>query len=102
MGNANVNETYGLRICKILENSPANGTDLQIYSDFIIDILEKPNKFNLENDFYKFIIENENKTIHFKVYSLLMLPIQNQNVQPGFQDKACVIFHPFQIREDKQ
>jgi hypothetical protein len=71
MGNNNVNERYGLRIIKILEHSPASTSNLQIYSDFIVDILEKSDNFVLERDFYKFIIDHENKTVNFKVFNIL-------------------------------
>jgi len=71
MGNSSPNEQYGLRIYRIADGSPASSTDLQPYTDFIVDVLEKPAKFSLENDFYKFIIQHEDKIIHLQVYNVL-------------------------------
>jgi hypothetical protein len=71
MGNTNPNEVFGHRLTRITENSPASGAELEIYTDFIIDILEKPKQFNLETDFHKLIADFADRTIHFKIYSIL-------------------------------
>lgn len=63
MGNSDSKDreiTHGLRIIKIFEDSPAKQTDLCIYTDFIVDIGNKPEGFKLDRDFYKFVIMNEN------------------------------------------
>jgi len=71
MGNTNPNEVFGHRITKISENSPASGSEFEIYAEFIIDVLEKPSQFNLETDFAKVVADHQNRTIHFKVYNIL-------------------------------
>ena len=85
MGNDQTNARYGLRITKIQENSPASSLSLSPYFDYIIDILNKPPNFNLSSDFYKYIIENEEKEVKLVIYSqitkirrlVLMTPSRN-------------------------
>ena len=71
-GNSKQNQTTsGLRVIKISPDSPVSKTDLKIFTDFIVDIKNKPINFKLEHDFYKYIIENENAKIELLVYNIL-------------------------------
>lgn len=71
-GNSKENQiTSGLRVIKISEQSPISHTDLKIYTDFVVDIKNKPINFKLEHDFYKYVIENENQQIELLVYNIL-------------------------------
>jgi hypothetical protein len=83
MGNTSNTEIYGLRVIKIFEESPAASIGLGIYTDFIIDVLEKPPNFNLENDFYKFIIDHENKQINFKIFNVLTREVRVVPFKPS-------------------
>ena len=72
MGNNNSNtDKKGLRVTKVSPNSPATNTDLMAYTDFITAVVDAGEGFNLENDFYKYVIENENKKIVLNVYNIL-------------------------------
>ena len=72
MGNSNSTEDRkGLRITRISPQSPASKTDLQAYTDFILAIHDADKSFSLETDFYKYIIDNENKTLVLVIYNIL-------------------------------
>ena len=63
MGNT-VENQYALRVIKIFPKSPAAATDLQIYTDFIVNVKQNSfPQFNILRDFYKLAIQEENNII---------------------------------------
>lgn len=72
MGNkSSTEDRKGLRITKISPQSPASKTDIQPYVDFIVNLHGVEKNFNIDTDFYKYIIANENKTLVFIMYNIL-------------------------------
>ena len=66
-----ISQIFGLRIIELSKESPAGHTVLQPFVDFVIDLKNKPDHFSLEHDFYKFVIENENKDVELLIYNIL-------------------------------
>ena len=69
MGNTLSSDIFGLRVTRVIENSPASKLGLFPYFDYVVDILEKPQNFNLSTDFYKLAIENEEKPLNLVIYN---------------------------------
>lgn len=73
MGSAESNESTenGFRILSVSEFSPASNLDLIPYIEFLVDVKNKPEKFQLHKDFYKFMIQNEGNEVGFIIYNIL-------------------------------
>lgn len=69
MGNSGSADQYGLRIIKVHDQSPASNLGLEPYFDYVVDVNEKPANFNISTDFYKLIIEHEEKEVRLIVYN---------------------------------
>ena len=100
MGNNPSNDLMGLRVTKIMEKSPAEETDLEPYVDFIVDVRERPAKFSLENDFYKLVIEHENKTLHFRVYNILTRSDREVAFKPRRDWEGADFLLGFKVRHE--
>ena len=71
MGNDPSSHKNCLRVITISPNSPASKTDLQPFTDFIVNIFNPPSDFNISTDFYKYVIQHENQEIKILVFNLL-------------------------------
>lgn len=69
MGNTDSNDQFGLRIIKVHDESPASNLGLEPYFDYVVDVKEKPQNFNISTDFYKLIIEHEERELRLIIYN---------------------------------
>ena len=100
MGNSSTTNkgNFGFRILSVNENAPAQNRHLRPYTDFVVDIKEKPENFQLDRDFYKFVIANEDKEVHFIFYNILDRKRRVERISLSRQWKDADFLLGFKIR----
>jgi hypothetical protein len=76
------NQTY-LRITSVTPKSPEFSLNIDPFFHFIVKVHPCKNNFNLERDFYQWVIENENKTVKLFLYHTLEKKLEIKEIVPN-------------------